>query len=57
MMNMLNEPLHDMTCVVKLAPSSIGGGDLVKFNIGTSLFFLGTNNLLWRGLFSVVFKM
>jgi len=57
MMNMLNEPLHDMTCVVKLAPSSIGGGDLVKFNIGTSLFFLGTNNLLWRGLFSYVFKM
>jgi len=57
MMNMLNEPLHDMTRVVKRAPTSIGGGDFMSFNIGKSLFFLGTNNMLWRGLFSFVFKI
>jgi len=50
MMNVRNEPLHDMACVVKREPPTGWRWRLCEFQHRQILFFLGTNNMLWIGL-------
>ena len=58
MITIQKQPLHDMACVhtilrgwpQNVAPPPVAGGDFVRFNMEQSLFFVGTNNTLWRRL-------
>jgi len=38
MMNVRNEPLHDVACVLKRSSPPVGGGDFVSFNIKKTSF-------------------
>jgi len=49
MINVQSEPLHDMVCVVKRGPPPGWRWRLCEFQHWKSLFFPGTNKMLWRG--------
>jgi len=48
MMNVRNEPVHVMACVVKReTPPPYGGGNFVSFNM--EKVYQNRNNIGWRG--------